>query len=81
MKVPVFNKFLVKKTIKKLGYAGFIKAYSEMGEAYDVDNGKNFSTAEDEVNDVIKQVPELEKVKKELIEITRNMRIKKGLSA
>lgn len=81
MKSPIFNKFAIKVAIKKLGYAGFIKAYQELGSAYDKENGSKFSTTEDEVNDVLKQVPELNKVKDKLIEITREFRAKVGLAA
>jgi hypothetical protein len=81
MKTPIFNKFAIKVAIRKLGYSGFIKAYQELGDVYDKENGSKFATAEDEVNDVLKQIPELNKVKVQLIEITRGMRLKAGLSA
>jgi hypothetical protein len=67
--------------IKKIGIQGFLNEYSKMGEKYDVESGKKYKTAEEEVAHFVQVVPLLKPVEKNLVQLTRNYRIAKGLSA
>lgn len=77
--MPKFSASLTRQAIKKVGLNQYLSMYSKLANLYDVKNGKKFATTEEEVNDVIKDVPELEPAKSQLIQLTRNMRVKAGL--
>jgi hypothetical protein len=77
--MPKFNAFVTRQAIKKVGLNQFLNMYASLAGKYDVANGKKFANTEAEIDDVIKDVPELLPAKAQLIQLTRNMRVKAGL--
>ena len=65
--------------IKQRGISFYLDYYSKNIHGYDAKEGKQFKTTEEEVDDFIKDVPELKPVREELIKLTHNARIKAGL--
>lgn len=65
--------------IKQRGISFWLDNYAKNIDGYDKKEGKNFKTTADEVDDFIKDVPELKPVREELIKLTRNARVKAGL--
>lgn len=66
--------------LKKIGVQGLLNEYSKMGDKYDVEAGKKYKTAEEEVAHFVQIVPLLKPVEKNLVQLTRNYRIAKGLN-
>jgi len=68
-----------RKMIQDKGVDSFMEQYIRNIDKYNKEEGSNYKTTEEEVDDVIKGVPELKPVREQLIKLTRNARIKAGL--
>jgi hypothetical protein len=68
-----------RKMIQDKGVDSFMEQYIRIIDKYNKEEGSNYKTTEEEVDDVIKGVPELKPVREQLIKLTRNARIKAGL--
>jgi hypothetical protein len=76
------DKFIAQQTrilIKKRGLQFYIDYYAQNIDGYDVKAGKRFKTTEEEVDDFIRDVPELKSVRDTLIKLTKNARVKAEL--
>jgi hypothetical protein len=76
---------LVRKSIRLIlardGDSGFMRYLMEQTDNYSVKDGKKFDNAEAEVDDLIKNIPEIKQLKVSIVEFFKDVRIKNGLEA
>jgi hypothetical protein len=65
--------------IRTRGLDFYLDYYAKNIHGYDAKEGKKFKTTAEEVDDFIKDVKELSPAREQLIQLTRNARIKANL--
>ncbi len=75
--------FLIRKGIRLIiareGINGLMNLVARYADRYNVSSGRKYKTTEDEVNHIVRKIPELEPAKDTLVAVVRNIRVKNGL--
>jgi hypothetical protein len=74
---------LIRKSIRLIlerdGDSGFMRYLNDQTDKYSLKDGKKFDSAEDEVDDLIKKIPEIKHLRVQLVSFFKEVRIKYGL--
>lgn len=82
MKTPtwIVIRFQIKSLIQKGGLPLVLDYYNKFACMYSKKEGKKYANAEEEINDTIKNIPELEPIKDKLLDQCKTNRERVGLT-
>jgi uncharacterized protein YpbB len=69
----------IKAMIQKGGLEAVLYSYRNLADRYSVKEGSKYANSQEEVNDMVKNIPELEPIKDDLLVLCRNNRKRVGL--
>jgi hypothetical protein len=72
-------RFGVKSMIQQGGLEAVLDTHKKLAGRYSAKEGRKYASAQEEIDDMVKNIPELEPIKAELLELCQSNRKRVGL--